>query len=147
MTFLVKEGMARKAEEENALYGSVQPKVLVVDNDHQIVQVISRMMEFLGSRVDAANCGGAALNCLSKSSYDVVISDLGIPDLSGYILASWVREKSPDTKIVIMTARSREEVAYYMKTGIVDSWIFKPFSIKDMEATLNNIFQSVIQEA
>ena len=65
--------MARKVEEENALYGSVHPKVLVVDDDHLIVQVVSRMMEIFGSRVDSANGGVAALNCLSESRYDVVI--------------------------------------------------------------------------
>ena len=69
-----------------------------------------------------------------------------MPDLSGYILACWVREKSPDTKIVIMTGRSREEVAHYMKTGVVDSWLFKPFSIKDLKATLNHTIQPDIQK-
>jgi CheY-like chemotaxis protein len=141
MVFFLRDKMARKVVEENALCGSTPPKVLVVDDDHLTVQVVSRMVEVFGSRVDSAGGGVPALHYLSESRYDIVITDLTMPDLSGYILACWVREKSPDTKVIIMTGRSQEEVEHYRKTGMVDGWLFKPFSIATMEAMLNQIME------
>ena len=147
MVKFLKEGMVQKIEEISELSGSSRPKVLVVDNDHLAVQVVCRMMEILGSRVDAANGGVPALNCLSESRYDVVITDLEMPDLSGYILASWVREKSPGTRVIIMTGRSQAEVEQYMKTEMVDTWLFKPFSLNEMEAALSHIIERDIDES
>ena len=76
-----------------------------------------------------------------------MITDLQMPDLSGYILACWVREKSPDTKVIIMTGRSQAEVEPYMKTAMADGWLFKPFSINEMEAALNHILKQDLDES
>jgi two-component system response regulator YesN len=104
-------------------------------------------METFGSRVDAANGGVPALDCLSQSRYDVVITDLEMPDLNGYVLACWIREKSPATRVVVMTGRSHSEVARYVNTGMVDHWIFKPFRMNDLETVLNNIVSPDLQES
>ncbi len=145
MALILKEGMVRKVD-ENASQCLAQPRILVVDDDHLSVQVVTRMMGVLGSKVDAANGGLAVLNCLSRERYDVVITDLEMPGLSGYELACWLKEKSGDTKVIIMTGRNRFEVANFMKSGMVDCWLFKPFSISDLETTLSNIMQLGLEE-
>lgn len=97
------------------------------------------MAKSFNSQVDAANGMEAAIDCLQRSRYDTVITDLELNGLSGYELARWIRGKSPDTGVIIMSGHNQSEIEQYMETGIVDHWIFKPFGINDLEIALASI--------
>ena len=110
------------------LSGGAPLSALVVDDDHCLLQVVHQMMEALGFRADTATGGIAAMRHLSQSKYDLVVTDLQMPDMDGYALSGWLKNKSKDTKVIVMTGSTHSNVVKYMNTGIVDSWMFKPFS-------------------
>jgi CheY-like chemotaxis protein len=111
-------------------------RVLVVDDDHSNKLIVSQLIESFGYQVDSANGGLEALHRLKHSEYDVVVTDLQMPDFDGYALASWLKHKMKDTKVIIMTACCGEEVDHYKNTGIVDYWMFKPFNMDTLDNTL-----------
>jgi DNA-binding NtrC family response regulator len=118
---------------------SAPARALVVDDDHCLVQVVHQMLEVLGFRADSAIGGLAAMRCLSQSRYDLMITDLQMPDMDGYTLSGWLKHKSPDTKVIVMTGNNHADVVNYMDTGIVDHWLFKPFSLTKLAGILNEL--------
>lgn len=115
--------------ENKEFYRSKRTRALIVDGDHPSVLAVYGKAKSFYSRIDAANGVEAAFRCLSKTKYDAVITDLELHDQNGYELARWVRDKSPDTKVIMMTRHNPAEVERYMSTGIVDHWVFKPSGI------------------
>lgn len=104
-------------------------RALVVDDDLCLLSVVHQMVEALGFRVDAATGGIAAMRYLSQSRYDLMVTDLQMPDMDGYALSGWLKHKFNNTKVIVMTGSTHSNVVNYINTGIVDRWMFKPFSL------------------
>jgi two-component system, NarL family, capsular synthesis sensor histidine kinase RcsC len=111
-------------------------RLLLVDDDHATILVVNRMLEALGFWVHAVNSGPAAKDCISQFRYDLLVSDLQMPEIDGYMLSSCLKAKSQDTKAIIMTGVGCDDVAGYMNTGIVDGWLFKPFSLSELRRVI-----------
>ncbi|MBU4317719.1 MAG: response regulator [Proteobacteria bacterium] len=111
-------------------------RVLLVDDDHTAVLVACRMLESLGFMVHAVNSGAAAKDCISKYRYDLLVSGLQMPNIDGYTLSKQIKDASQDTKVIIMTGLGCADVAGYMNTGIIDGWLFKPFSLSELSGTM-----------
>jgi two-component system, NarL family, capsular synthesis sensor histidine kinase RcsC len=101
------------------------------------LHLMCQLMEDIGFSPDTANGGLAAVRCLSRSIYHLLITDLQMPDMDGYALSGWLKHRSKDTKVIVMTGRNPAEVGNYMNTGVVDRWLFKPFSLNTLEGLLN----------
>lgn len=114
-------------------------RVLVVDDDNCLLQTVQQMVEALGFRADAAGGGLAAMQCLSRSRYDLMITDLQMPDMDGHALTRWLKSKFKGTKAIVMTGMAPGDVVDHMHTGIVDRWLFKPFSLNTLRRLLNEI--------
>lgn len=139
MAKIIDGAMARRTRNKRMQNAPTPSRVLVVDDNHQTVLAVSFMLEALGFEIDAANCGTAALNCLDRSRYDVVLTDLEMPDMTGSVLAAKIRKNWPDTGIVIMTGRSREEIEDHREAGQIEHWILKPFNMSVLETTLDRV--------
>ncbi len=124
------------AAEKNKQHMSEKPCFLIVDDDHQTVTSVSSMLEPFSSRVDAANCGSAALNCLSETRYDVVITDSEMQDSSGHELARQLKDKFPKIRTIVMRAQNCSETDHNITCTIADACITKPFSMNSLEAVL-----------
>ena len=104
-------------------------KVLVVDDNHAVLELVTAIFERLGCFVKKALGGKEALQAFSAAQYDLLVTDFEMPDLNGYQLATAVKADSPQTTVLIMTGLDRSEVAAEVNSGLVDGWLFKPFSI------------------
>ena len=111
-------------------------RTLLVDDDHDSIVVINQMLEAIGFRVNAVNCGTAAKQCIRRHRYDLLISSLHMKDIDGYTLSCLLKDKSKDTKAIIMTDPGYSDLSGYRNTEIVDGWLFKPFSLSDLNRTL-----------
>jgi CheY-like chemotaxis protein len=118
------------------LVNSESKRVLLVDDDHTTIVVVNRMLEALGFWGHAVNSGVAARECINQSRYDLLVSDLQMPDVDGYALSSLLKKTSQSTKVIIMTGLGPGDVADYMNTGIVDGWLFKPFSMTELSRAI-----------
>ena len=114
-------------------------RILVVDDNRAIRNVISKVLRLMGFDVALAGNGIEALAAFIESSFDLVVTDLQMPTMDGSKLAQFVKERSPNTPVILITGTDGETVWKKVTKGSVDSVIFKPFKLKD--------FQSAVQGA
>ena len=78
-------------------------RILVVDDRWSIRSTVSHGLKRIGFRVDASNCAEQALFKLNESQFDVLITDIRMPNVNGFVLATIVRQLHPSIKIIFMS--------------------------------------------
>ena len=110
-----------------------QGRILVVDDDHLMREFLDETLRRADYSVDLASTGDEALERIKSKEYDVILSDIRMPKKSGMELLKAVRENSPQSKIMLMTAYGTiENAVEAMKLGAFD-YVTKPFSADDIE--------------
>jgi DNA-binding response OmpR family regulator len=119
-------------------------KVLIVDDDLALTDVLSFTMRRAGYEVVPANDGLTALERWESEAPDLVILDLNLPHLDGLEVCRQIREKS-EIPIVILSVRDRDEdVAAGLRCG-ADDYIVKPFSPKQLVARIESVLRPDFQ--
>jgi len=118
-----------------------KPRILVVDDEPNIVISVEYLMRREGFEVAVAADGEAALAALGREPYDLLILDVMLPRRSGFDLCRDLRAdpRWRGLKIVMLTAKGREtEVAKGLSLG-ADAYVTKPFSTKDLVAQVKGL--------
>src|SRR5688572_3493854 len=124
----------------------VDREILVVDDEAAIRDMVAVFLRRLGFHVDTANDGQAALDKLRAKRYFLVISDVGMPGISGMDLLSAVKELSREgdpapSDVIIVTGKSAESVAVEaLRRGAYD-YFRKPFSFDAMTFTVRRLLE------
>jgi CheY-like chemotaxis protein len=109
-------------------------RILIVDDDPNLLKVVSKMASCLGYQPTTATDAVDALYYLTKTPYDVVITDYHMPLMDGYQLADRIKRKFVETKVIIMTGHGDAELVHrFDGSGIVDGLLLKPFNLKTMQ--------------
>lgn len=113
-------------------------KVLWVE-DNAIVRKVSKLMlENLDHEADVASSGKEALEFLSRNEYDLVITDIGMPEMNGWQLADIIKDKyDGKMKVAVITGWSDEIDEQTRKEHGVDHVLGKPFSIEQLKKLLD----------
>lgn len=114
-------------------------KILIVDDEKNIRDILVKTLSFMGYEVAAASGGVEGLNLFLKGSFDLVLTDLEMPGLDGWTLALRVKGKSPNTPVVLITGSEKEAVMEKLKESSVDSVVFKPFVLEDIQETVQKM--------
>ena len=105
-------------------------KVLLVEDDRALREALGDTLELGGYSYCAVDCAEAALRALSQESFSLLVSDVNMPGMDGHALQALVRERYPQTPILLMTAYGAVERAVEaMRQGAVD-YLVKPFEPK-----------------
>lgn len=118
-------------------------KVLIVDDEPNIVAALEFLLEKNGYEVQVAANGVEALAQLDAFGPDLVLLDVMVPKLSGYEVCQRMRTepKWRDIRIVMLSAKGREvEVSKGMSLG-ADLYVTKPFSSAELVATINELLR------
>jgi DNA-binding response OmpR family regulator len=108
-------------------------RCMVVDDDGNVLKIVADMLTMLGfQRVDTAQMKPELMNKLATGSYDLLVTDLEMPDMNGFELSHRIKKEVDDTKVIIMTGRHKNECLEMMETGWADGWLFKPFGVKEL---------------
>lgn len=117
--------------------------VLVIDDEQIVHESVQRILEDEGYRVDAAFRVDQALDKLSKQSYDLVLTDLMMPDRSGMDAVEAVARDHPDTGVVMFTGYATVDSAVQsMKLGAFD-YLPKPFTPDELVTVLGNALEKI----
>jgi len=122
--------------------------ILVVDDERGLCAGIQEALKREGYVVDAANDGPTALRLVAERLYNLVVTDMKMPDMSGLQLLKEVKQKSRDTMFVLMTAYGTVESAVEaMKEGAYD-YVAKPLDMQRLRALVVKAleFQAVVAE-
>jgi len=113
-----------------------QARLLVVDDEKSMGEFLSILLRREGYQVEVVENGAAALAQLDRGGWDLVLSDIRLPDLSGVQLLERVRRDSPDTPVILLTAYASTETAIQaLKLGAFD-YVLKPFDVDDLKLTV-----------
>ncbi len=116
-------------------------KILAVDDDPFIRDLLADIVTRLGYECDVAEDGLAALDKLSSGSYTIVITDAKMPRLDGIQLTKQIREGYEHTDIIVITGYNAEyKYTDMIKAGACD-FIAKPLNLDELEAKLNRIIR------
>ena len=117
------------------------PKILVVEDEPDMLRGLRDNLEFEHYEVDAARDGESALKKISASSYDLIILDIMLPKLSGLDVCKRVREQGVTTPIIMLTARSEEiDKVLGLELG-ADDYVTKPFGVRELLARVKAILR------
>ncbi|MCE9627578.1 MAG: hybrid sensor histidine kinase/response regulator, partial [Candidatus Eisenbacteria bacterium] len=117
-----------------------QLQCMVVDDEETVLSVLAEMLRGMGHHVTPVLGGVAAIELLRSEQFDVVFTDLGMPDVNGWDLAAAVKQRRSETAVVLVSGwgfQLEEEAA---ATRGVDRVMAKPFSFGDVEETLRALF-------
>ena len=121
-------------------------RILIVDDEEDIRQILSEILSFMGFEITAAGSGIEALEHLSNRSFDLVLTDLEMPEMDGWSLAATVKTKSPHMPVLMITGKDRCAVMPLMAGSGVDSVLFKPFHIEEIrEAVIRSVSSAVTE--
>ncbi|MDQ6837896.1 MAG: response regulator transcription factor [Actinomycetota bacterium] len=110
------------------------PRVLVVEDDDPIALVLVRALERDGHVVVRTSAGGQALDLVADAPFDLVLLDLGLPDLDGVSVCRELRHLDPGLPVLMLTARSEElDVVVGLDAG-ADDYVTKPFRMAELLA-------------
>lgn len=116
------------------------PKVLVVDDEKLIVKGIKYSLEQDGMKVDCAYDGEEALSKFSAGNYDIILLDLMLPKMDGYVVCQQIRETS-QVPIIMLTAKGDDMDKILGLEYGADDYITKPFNILEVKARIKAIIR------
>jgi two-component system OmpR family response regulator len=119
-------------------------RVLVVDDEPNIVDVVSMALRHHGFDVDAAQSGAGALTRVRECRPDVMVLDVMLPDMDGFEVARRLENEHAGVPILFLTARdAMADKLRGLTTGGGD-YVTKPFSLEELIARLRNILRHTL---
>ena len=122
-----------------------EPRILVVEDEPSIAEVVGLYLQRAGYQVQTAADGKIATSILEKGIPDLVILDLMLPEIDGLSLTRWLRDRS-DVPIIMLTAR-REEIDRIagLEMG-ADDYVVKPFSPQELVSRVRAVMRRLKRE-
>src|SRR5438445_3939582 len=122
-------------------------RVLVVDDDRRLRDMLRRALSSAGFEVDIAEDGGRALAAISGRTFDLVVLDVLMPGVDGLGVARRLRGRSDPIPILMLTARDSVTDRVAGLDAGADDYLIKPFSIEELLARVRALMRRASGEA
>jgi DNA-binding response OmpR family regulator len=116
-------------------------RLLIVEDERHLVQVLRRVLMGNGYEVDAAYDGHQGLEDAIKTSYDVIILDLMLPGMDGLEICRQLRGRGIETPVLMLTAKSEVEDRIQGLTVGADDYLTKPFAMGELLARVHALIR------
>ena len=114
--------------------------ILLVDDEEAILEILEMNLEREGFRVLKADSGQTALVQARQGHPDLILLDVGLPDMNGFEVCQKLRQ-STDVPVIMVTARGQDEDKIHgLETG-ADDYVVKPFNPKELVARIKAILR------
>ncbi|MGB9766052.1 MAG: response regulator transcription factor [Sulfurihydrogenibium sp.] len=121
-------------------------KILIVEDNLALNNSLKEILELNGYIVDAAFDADEAINFLENSFYDIIIMDIMLPDIDGFALTKFIREKGIKTPIIMLTAKDQlKDKIKGLEIG-ADDYVTKPFEVEELLARIKAIGRRISAE-
>ncbi|GJD53242.1 Transcriptional regulatory protein KdpE [Methylobacterium crusticola] len=115
---------------------SAGPRILVIDDEPPIRKLLRMGLSSQGYDVAEAPNGKAGLRMLAEERVDLVILDLGLPDIGGHDLLRRIREAAPDLPVIVLSSRGDEGGKVEALDLGADDYVTKPFGMNELLARM-----------
>ena len=116
-------------------------RILVVEDDSLLAQGLTRVLSRAGHAVDQADTGAQADKALRTASYELVVLDIGLPDIDGFEVLRRLRRRHAKTNVLVLTARDAVEDRVHGLDLGADDYLTKPFSVTEFEARVRALLR------
>lgn len=123
-----------------------QHRILAIDDETAIRRFLRTILEAEGFFVIEAECGHAGLAAAASTRPEVILLDLGLPDLDGVEVVKRIREWSP-VPIIVLSVRDREDDKVLALDAGADDYLTKPFGTSELLARIRAAIRRTIQQA
>lgn len=113
--------------------------ILVIDDEKAVRDVLTKIISHMGYTALTARNGHEGLDLFRNRTIGLVLTDLDMPGMDGWSLASNIKKQSPGTPVLMVTGADKDEVSKRLKAGHLDGVIFKPFSVREVKLTVQKI--------
>ena len=117
----------------------VKNKILVVDDEDALRTVLSAELEGEGYQVGTAADGQEAINILGSSVFDLILLDIKMPNVDGFEVLRFVKEKHPKTKVIMLTGFADLKNAIESKKLGAEDFVSKPYDLVDLLTTVERV--------
>ena len=118
-------------------------KILVIDDEKRMCDSIKVLLSNIGYDVDIAENGKVGIDKLKAGRYDLVITDLMMPELDGFAVMKYIKENCPDTLVIVITGyASVESAVRAIRSGAYD-YILKPFDFEIIKISVERAWDKL----
>ncbi len=121
----------------------MKEKILVIDDEVSILEVVKLGLEEAGFKVDVFSDPIEALNAFSESNYDAVLTDINMPEMSGLEVLRRCKKINPESVVILITAYSSIDSAIEAIRGGALDYIRKPFRMEELILRLNEALDRI----
>lgn len=129
---------------------SSKKRILFVDDEQSVLLVLQAFMQRIADEWESAfvDSGPKALALMAEKPFDVIISDMRMPDMNGTELLNEVMKRYPRTVRIVLSGHADEQTVQE-SVGVAHQWVAKPFDLKVLKSTLTRIgnFQARLESA
>ncbi|MFV0432711.1 MAG: response regulator transcription factor [Leucobacter sp.] len=122
------------------------PRILIVDDEPNIRELLSTSLRFAGFGVRAVANGAKAISAVLEEEPDLIVLDVMLPDMNGFGVAKRLRSAGYSAPIIFLTAKDDTEDKVEGLTVGGDDYVTKPFSLDELIARIKAVLRRTIQE-
>ena len=115
--------------------------VLIIDDEPLITELLTNVLERMNCKSQVASCGKEGMEMFEKEDFDLVITDLGMPDISGWDVSKMVKQRKPKVPVIIVTGWGLDPDPQKVKESKVDRLLTKPFQIDQLEKIIKDLLE------
>lgn len=116
-----------------------QLKILIVDDDSDLLESLSLVLSSCGYQVICADSGAKGLSLMKTQAFDLILADLRMPRMDGHQFLRIAKLADPDCRVVMMSAyATAEAVVKDIREGVYD-YLLKPFKLAELQDILRKI--------
>ncbi len=114
-------------------------RILMVEDHGETRDVLADLLRHVGHEVAVAACVAAAVQAINAERFDVILSDIGLPDGSGYSLLTQARQKQPAIRAIALTGFGTEQDARFSREAGFDFHLTKPLDFHELRTVLGQM--------
>ncbi len=141
----VPQEVQERVENKTVRQEPVSLSVLVIDDEAFVRETLGEMLTALSHKVVMANGGREALELLAAQKFDLVFTDLSMPEMDGWEVARGVRRHHPETSIVLVTGYGKGTTPPSGEENLIDGVIGKPFDFTQVEETIYRVAEKALE--
>lgn len=130
---------SKESEKECSPISELKFRILVVDDDENIREMLEDFLNLEGHKTVLAKDGEEALKIFSEQDFDMVISDLGMPGMSGWEVNKQIKQKKPEIPVVIITGWGAQLSPEELKKNNVNGLLSKPFNLDKFKQMIETV--------
>jgi len=112
--------------------------ILIVEDEIKTLSTIKKGLEEIGFFVDSCSDGSTAVNMALQNRYDVIVSDIIIPEVNGFDFCKIIRQKDVDTPVIFLSALGQKEDKIKGFDIGADDYMVKPFEFEELVVRIKN---------